>query len=54
MVGGLYMPCMVWSSLKLYMLMLIFFVISVNEVATNNNQQLIGVQIPILFTLEKN
>jgi hypothetical protein len=47
------MPCMMWFSLKLYMLMLIFFVIIVNEVATNNNQQWIGVQILILFTLEK-
>jgi hypothetical protein len=39
---------------KVYMLMLIFFAISVNEVATINNQQWIGVQILILFTLEKN
>lgn len=54
MVGGLYMPCMTWFSLKLYMLMLIFFAISVNEVATNNNQQWIGVQILIFFTLDKN
>jgi hypothetical protein len=34
--------------------MLIFFAMSVNEVAIINNQQWIGVQIPILFILEKN